>query len=748
MAPQDARTAALRAFGGLAQRKEECRDMRGVSLIQNLMRDVRYGARTLRGSPVFTAVAILSLALGIGATSAIFSAADALLLRPLPVPRANEVVTIAGSSPDGRIDFSVSYPDYIDLRDRSTSFHGLAAFTYLRLGMADKPNALPQVQQAAAVSDNFFRTLEVQPALGRSFSPEENDVFGRNAVAILSFDEWTRRFSRDPKILGRTIRLNDIEFSIVGVAPETFPGPDMVIHPEVYIPIMMLPRVGNWAASAIGQRDARWFTVKGRLKPGVGLAAAAVELATLARRLSEAYPNTNRNQGLIVRTELQARAEQAPPRVALSAMLLAIAVLVLMVACANVASLLLGRASARAREMAVRLAVGASPARLVQQLFTEGLILALSGGAFGLLIAGLGIGYLSSVVSSSSDLQPVYLSFRLDQRVLWFSLIAAVMSALMFGLAPAVRAARIDLVPALKAGATNPSHVRAWGRSTLVVGQVTLTLMLLCAAALFVRTFQAIAFANPGFRTDHLAMMSFDPTLTRHTPEQTAEFYRTLVESARQLTGINHAALAQMAPTEYIPPSARIAPEGFQFPRGRDSDSALTYTVSDQYFETIGTPLLGGRGFLPTDTATSPRVAVINQVFAETYWPNLDPIGKRFRLGGPTGAWVEVVGVAKTTWYTYVGEDRVPFFYRALAQNPQAGMTLMVETSTTDAAGLVGPLRSVVSSIDASQPVFNVRTMQEYYRQHSLQTLRLVAQLVGTMECGGPHFLDKKDPLP
>jgi predicted permease len=594
LAPQDARLAALRAIGGLSLRKEECRDMRRVSLIENLIRDVRYGARTLRGSPAFTAVAILSLALGIGATSAIFSAADALLLRPLPVPRANQVVTIHGSSPDARFE-GLSYPDFTDLRDQSRSFRDLVAFLYLRAGMADKPNASPELRQAAAVSDNYFRTLEVEPALGRSFSPEEDSVPGRNAVAILSYDAWTRKFLGDPKILGRTIRLNGIEFSIVGVAPETFPGTDMVIHPDVYIPIMMLPRVAAWAASTIGQRDARAFTVKGRLKPGIGLATAAAETAALARRLSDAHPDTNLNRGLIVQTELQTRAAQAPPRVALSAMLLAIAGLVLMVACANVASLLLGRASARSREMAVRLAVGAGPGRLVQQLFTEGLILALSGGVFGLLLAGLGIGYLSSVVSPTDS--PVYLSFRLDQRVLLFSLTAAVMSALIFGLAPAIGATRIDLVPALKTGAVNPSCGRAWGRRALVVGQVTLTLMLLCAATLFVRTFQATAFANPGFRTDHLAMMSFDTTFTRYTPEQTAQFYRTVVERARQLAGVNHAALAQMTPTEFIPPSARIAPESFQFPRGKDSDSAFTYTVSDQYFETIGTPLLRAEAF-------------------------------------------------------------------------------------------------------------------------------------------------------
>jgi len=314
-----------------------------------------------------------------------------------------------------------------------------------------------------------------------------------------------------------------------------------------------------------------------------------------------------------------------------------------------------------------------------------------------------------------------------------FSLAATVLSALLFGLAPAIRSVRAGLVPALKAGETGGSVGRTWGRSALVAGQVAVTLMLLCGEALFIRTFQSTPFANPGFRTDRLAMMSFDPTLVRYTPEQTGEFYRTLLERARRLPGVNHAALSQMTPTEFVPPLAIILPEGVESLPGRESRSAYTYTVSDQYFETMGTPLVRGRGFRATDAAASAQVAVINEVFASTYWPNSDPIGKRFRLGDRGGPWVEVIGVAKTTWYAFVGEDRAPFFYRPLAQNPQAGMTLMVETAAANAGNLLGALRTLVASVDPRQPVFNIRTMHEYYRRQSLQTLRLVVQLVGTM---------------
>jgi predicted permease len=699
--------------------------------------DLRYAARMLRNSPTFSGVAILSLALGIGITSAVFSVADALLLRPLSVPRPGEIATISNAEPGARAtEGALSYPDYADLRDENKSFQDLMAFAYLRAGMTRKPKEPAQLKEVLAVSGNYFRGFEVPAALGRTFSPDENQVPGRNAVAVLSYRMWQQSFSADPKVIGQTIRLNNHEFTIIGVIPETFIGTDTFLHPDLYIPILMLPQVKRWGEAAIHQRDSRTFAVKGRLKPGASIARAAAEMDMLSRRLAEAYPETDRGRRFIVRTELQARAAHSPQNLALSAMLLAVAVLVLMVACANVASLLLGRAAARSREMGVRLAIGARRWRLVRQLLTESLILGLAGGVLGLVLAKAGVTYLSSMVSFSTDL-PQYVSFHLDHRVLVFNFVAAVMSALTFGLVPAIRSAKTDVVPALKTGAANFSGDRGKLRRALVVGQVALALMLLSSEALFIRTFHSIAYASPGFRTDHLVMMSFDPSLVHDTPEETDKFYRTLLERARQVPGVIHAGLSQMTPTEFIPPSAGVAPEGYQFPADRQNDSVYTYTVSDGYFEAMGTRLLAGRGFSVTDSASSPRVAVINDVFAERYWPGKNPIGRRFRLKDRSGPWIQVVGVAQTTWYAYVGEDRVPFFYLPLAQNPQTSMTLMVETATSDAAGFFDSLRRVVRSIDRRQPVFNVRTMQEYYPRQSLQALRLVVQLVGTMGLSG-----------
>lgn len=694
-----------------------------------LIRDIRYAFRNLLGAPGFSVVAVLSLALGIGINSAMFSGADALLLRPLEVPRADEVVCVNGSGPDITNGLGgVSYPDYVDLRDWNHSFKGLIAFTYKSLAMKTDPNALSELREGMAVSVNFFRAMEIAPAIGRDFLAKED----HSPVVILSYNAWESRFAANPKIVGHVIHLNDVAFQIVGVAPKRFNGLSMLVHPDVYFPIRMLTNVTALSESAVEQRTNRWFAVKGRLNPGVTFTQASLEMTTLAQRLAKTYPKDDRDHGLVTRTEFQRHTAESPQHLALSVMLLGIAGLVLILSCANVANLLLGRAQARAREMAVRLAIGAGRGRLVKQLLTESLILGLTGGALGLVLAKAGVVFLQNSISFSSDL-PVYFDFRLDERVLLFSLIAAVASAIAFGLAPAIATTRVDLVPALKSAEAKGSARRSWGRSVLVAAQVALALMLLAGETYFIRTFQDLAIGDPGFRTDHLAMMTFDPTLIHYTKEKSDAFYQTLVKRVREMPGVRHAALTAMVPVEYIPYSAKVAPEGYQFPGGNRSETAATYTVSDGYFETMATAILRGRGFLPTDNEKSTRVAVINDVMAAHYWPKQSPVGKRFRLDDENGPWVEVVGVAQSTWYGFVGEARMPFFYLPLSQNPRTTMTLLVETSSSDATPFIAPLRELVRSIDASQPVYNVRTMHTYYQRTALMTLHLVVKMVGAM---------------
>jgi putative ABC transport system permease protein len=699
-----------------------------------MLGDVRYAIRVLLRTPGFAIIAVLSLALGIGANTAMFSLADAMLLRPLPVPAPANVVTISEAAPDIPIGTlgRVSYPDYVDLRNKSKTVEGLTAFVYTPVGLAEKADALPQLKLALTVSGNFFQAMGVAPALGRGFSADEDRVPGRDAVAVLGYDAWQQNFGSDPKIVGRPVRLNNVEFTVVGVAPRKFTGMEPMIHPDLYLPVMMLSRVGNPdSPNVLEDRGSRVFTVKGRLSKGSSMAQANAEMATIAGNLAAAYPKTDANRGLTVHTEIQTRVAQSPPNAVFAAMLLAIAGLVLIIACANVANLLLGRARSRTREMAVRLAIGAGRWRLVRQLLTESMLLALCGAALGLLMAQYGAEYFSSF-RFANDL-PVSLVVHVDERVLIFSLIAAVLSALVFGLVPALQSSKTDLVPALKSNSAEGRRGRTFGRNALVISQVALSLMLLSAATLFVRTLRHVILGNPGFRTDHLLMMSFDPSLIRYSPDKTHAFYRALIDGARQTPNVKNATLSSTVPFDGSTVATNsIAPEGFQPPAGKESDRILSNVVDEQYFDTIGMPLVRGRGFLATDTATSPRVAVINETAAERYWPNQNPVGKRFRLDGLDRPWVEVVGVAKTSVYLTTGEPKFTFLYLPLSQHATSRMTLTVETAG-DAASLTAPLRNLVRSIDAHQPIYNVRAMREYYRTQGLQALRLIVNVVGTM---------------
>ncbi|HLK21683.1 MAG TPA: ABC transporter permease, partial [Bryobacteraceae bacterium] len=522
------------------------------------------------------------------------------------------------------------------------------------------------------------------------------------------------------------------EFTIIGVTKKSFGGLSLVIHPDLYIPTMMLPRVQpSGAADPLERRDLRSFLVKARLNPGVTVAQADAEIATLASGLAGAYPATNRNHSMKVRTEVETRILQSPPNAFFSAMLMAVAGLVLVIACANVANLMLSRARARSREMAVRLAIGASRGRLLRQLLTESMLLSLAAAGLGLLIAQYAADYFTRV-RFANDL-PLSLVVQLDQRVLIFSLIAAILSAVFFGLAPAIQSSKTDLVPALKSGEASSKQRRTLGRNALVIAQVAFSLILLSAATLFVRALRVVVLGNPGFRTDHLLMMTLDPSLVHYSQDKTREFYRTLIERARQLPGVTNATLAQMIPFDGSSlASENIAPEGYVFAQGKDSDTVFSSNVDEHYFDTMGTPIVQGRGILATDTATTQAVAVINEYMAQHYWPHQNPIGKRFRETARDGALVQVVGVARDATYLAVGEPHMAFFYTPVTQHPVTHMTLLVETPA-EAANLADPLRNLVRSLDAHQPIYNVRTMRDYYQSQGLFGIRLIVKLVTGM---------------
>jgi putative ABC transport system permease protein len=734
MSPADARHAAMCKFGRpVLNVKEDTRAVWGWIWLESLWQDLRHGIRMLAKNPGFTFVAVLSLAIGIGANSAMFSFADALLLRPMPVLHPTEVVTVGTTeSVGGFTSLVASYRDYLDFRDQSQSFDGLVAISNATFGFATTPGELPQMKWGSLVTGNFFRVMGMQPELGRDFLPEEDRVPGRDAVLILDHDTWQNQFAGDPSILGRHVRLDGIEFTIVGVAPSRFTGIDPYLRSALYVPIAMWPRLaGNPQDRPLEARDFRKLTVKGRLKPGVSVAQARAEVAAIAQNLERAYPETNRNRIATARTELENRIQQSPPDAQLVAMLGLLAMAVLIVACANVAGLLTSRAPVRAREIALRLAIGAGRPRLIRQLLTESLLIAIAGGLLGLLVGYGGVVFFRQI-KIPTDL-PLKIDIDLDQRALLFSLAVAVVSALLFGLAPAIQTTRTNLASALKsATAVAPGRRRLWGRNLLVSAQVAISLVLLTVSTTLFRGFHEELRQDPGFRTDHLLTMTFDPTLVHYNELQTQQFFRDLVDRARAVPGVKSAALASFVPFNPELNGVSIAPEGYQFPKDKDSVDVFASTVGDHYFETAGIHIVRGRAFYTTDNATSPRVAVVNEELAKRYWPGKDPVGQRFRIDGRSGPWVNVVGVAKTIKYLWIAEAPTEFLYLPLAQHPQKAMTLLAESSGAPLS-LVAPLREAVRALDTNQPIYNVRSYEDYYHHRAVSVPNLIIETVGAM---------------
>jgi predicted permease len=582
------------------------------------------------------------------------------------------------------------------------------------------------------VSDNFFRVIGVQPGLGRAFLPGEGKVAGRDAVVVLGHDMWEKQFNSDRGIVGRTIRLNGIDFSVIGVAPESFTGMDVLIRPAFFVPLAMSQRLSAASKDPLEDRTNRPLTLKGRLKTGVSREQAQAELIGIAKNLEKSYPESNRNRSAVVRTELQARIKSDPYDAALGGILSALAGLVVLIACANVANLMLARARSRSREIAIRLAIGAGRMRLVRQLLLESLLLALIGGVLGIGFGYLGIRFLRTI-PIPGDL-PVVLSVQLDQRMLWFTLFVAVGSALAFGIAPALQAAKTDVVPALKsAGLTSSARRRTLGRNILVVGQVALSVVLLVAAGMLIDGFQKALVLNPGFRTDHVMMMEFNTAFVRYNAEQSREFYRNLTDRARALPGVRSAALAESVPMSPGGQSQEtVIPEGYQLPKGQESVTVFGESADEHFFDTMQIPVLRGRAITAADKADSRRVAIVNQAFAEKYWPRQEAIGKRLRLNNGRGPVAEVVGVAKTGRYLFISEPPMPYVYLPYAQEPVTNMTIFVE-SMGDPAELAAPMREIVRSLDANLPIYNSRTLSSFYQQRAIGVLRVILHTVLAM---------------
>jgi len=739
LSPKEARFRALRAMDGLEQRKEEIRDIRRIHWLTDFVDDLHYAIRSLRRTPALTAFVAITLALGIGFTSTSFSGVDALIFRPYPVPHPGGVVSLVGTSHDTSYD-NFSYREYLDIRSHTKSYSGVIANASLgTVGFSADPAASPRARAGMMVSGNYFRVLGVEPRLGRGFREDEDQVPGRDAVVVLGPDFWKTEFASDPRVVGRTVRLNGRDFTVIGVAPDRFPGMQIFVNPDLYMPLAMAPVFStNPRKHFFEDRDDRELSVKARLRAGTTVRQAQSELAVLAQNFEGDYPQFNRNRGAAVRTHFEmltrTDTDASPWKFMVITQILTLSVL--LVACTNVAGLLLSRARSRTREIAVRLAMGAGRFRLIRLLLTESLIFACLGGMGGLAVAYGNLSFFSSFTLPSE--LPSKPPFHMDARVLLACLALSLLSALLCGLAPALQSISADLVNGLKAADVDvPGRKRLWGRNVLVVAQVSISLMLLMAAFLMVRGFHRSLAEGTPFLKDRLLLVRFDPRLVQYNEAQTQQFYKHLTERVRMAPGVQGAALTQNPPLALEKFGAvSFVPDGFEMPRDRENFTSTMDTVDEGYFETMGVPIVRGRGFLASDTSDAPRVVVVNEQFAKHYWPGADAVGKRIRIEKRGGRPVEIIGVAETIKYRSPQEKPVDFMYLPLAQHPVPRMVLLVR-SNGDPLQWVQPVKEVVRALDPNLPMLQTRSYEDLYRYNAVDGPGAATKMIGTLGAVG-----------
>ena len=683
--------------------------------MENLIKDIRYGVRMLMKNPGVTLVAMITLALGIGANTAIFSGVSAFLMKPLSVPNPGTLVRPMEIAEDRGVTDEFSYPDFVDYRDQSTSYTGLAAEDMLQVAIdAENQN---DVVWGQVVSANYFDVLEVKPILGRTFLPDEDKNVGANAVVVLSHSFWQRRLASDPNIVGKTVSLNNRAYQVIGVTPEYFVGSKFALALDFWTPISMAEDLRR-NPEILKERGAHWMNVIGRLKPGVSISQASAEMNAIATRLNQAYPDNRASSTQAqVMTEVDGRWEEMGSVFKSGgAIAMAIVGLVLLIACANVANLMLARAAARRKEIGIRLALGANRARLVRQLLTESILLSIVGGGLGLLLA-FWVTDLMQAFVPILEYKIVDNFFALDSRALVFTLVISLGTGLVFGLAPAWHSSNPDVVPVLKG---DPEQARrgkrrAFGlRNVLVVAQVALSLVVLVCGGLFIKSFRKAQTMDPGFSNDKGLIVSLSPTLVGYEEEQSRNFYKQVLERVSHLPGIEAASYTRTLPLgDSSNSNGPILKEGETLARGSAGKNIMNTVVSPGYFRTMQIPIVEGRDFDDRDNTKTKRVIVINQRMGEMLWPGESAVGKRIFIGADSKDPLEVVGVVKTGKYRSLAEDPKPFYYSSMDQRRPATMALVMRPNV-DPVSIVGAVRGEVAGIDRRVPLFAVKTMDQH----------------------------------
>jgi predicted permease len=744
MSPEEARCAARREFGGVEQTKEHYRDQRGWPMLETLLQDLRYGLRQLRRNPGFTAVAVLTLALGIGANTAVFSLLDAVMLRELPVQNPEQIVVFGegrarGSTDDFASTRAYSYPFYREMRQKNQVFSDVSALLSVLFGgmhgaIDGSGNLEPMNVQL--VSGTYFSTLGVKPVLGRAFTEAEDEPAGGHPVAVASYSWWKRRFGRDPSIVGKTVSLGSTVYTIIGVGPSEFFGTMVGESPDLWIPLSMEKQVSpGWNGL-----DDKWFEsleILARVKPGVTVGQAEANVNLLARQIWQDYAGpvlTREQQQHLERTHI----ELTPAARGLSELrfefslplqiLMMLVGLVLLIACANIANLLLARATARQREIAVRMAIGAARARLIRQMLTESLLMASFGGALGVLFASWASHALLAMVSAGPE--PLPLSVDPDTRLLAFTFLVSLVTAILFGTAPALRATKVDLTPALKEGRGGFS---TGGRTRLakglVVSQVALSLVLLIGAALFLRTLVKLATVDTGFNQGNVLLFGIDPVDVGYKLDsRLVNLYQQIEQRVSEQPGVRSASVSHYTFNQGES-STGVVVEG-SGPQAQNTPNVSHNVVGPGYFATMGIPLLVGRVFGLQDTGASPKVAVINETMAREFFPGGTPIGRRFRMEDDAGhsSDFEVVGVVKDAKYVSLRESPQPAAYYPYAQNIGPYYYDFEVRYVGDPRAIISEVRQAVAEVDRRLPLSYQNTLAEQV-DRSITDQHLVARL-------------------
>ncbi len=713
MSPKEARRQAFIKLGGVEQTKENYRERRGLPWLETLIRDVRYGLRMLAKAPALTFILMFTLALGIGVNSAVFSVVNGFLLRPLPVPHPEQLVVLASHQQGAPLGVTnVSYADLGDFRKQGAdAFSDLFAYAPYPVGLSVDGRA-HQIT-VSCVTGNYFSALGLKPALGRLFLPGEGESRGDAPYLVLAYSYWKTRFGEDPGVIGREVRVDGKPATIIGVAPDGFHGTYSVLDMDGYLPLNMFvpsPEVEG----LFTDRRMRALRAMGRLKPGVKLTQAQSVASVIARRLANQYSDADK--GVSVRVVPETLSRPSPdvgtmiPAVA--GLFLFLAAMVLLLACLNVGNILIARATVRQREMAIRSALGAGRGRLARQVLTEAILLAILGGAAGVILGAWASGSISSMLPKTNP--PFHFDFSFDWRVFAYTLGAALFTGFIVGLWPALRASRANLNTVLHEGGRSDSigANRHRVRSALVVVQVAGSLALLIAAGLFVRSLHRAERSYLGFNPDHLLNVIVDPHEVGYDEARTNEFYRELEDRVRALPGVQSASLAYSFPMGAFTDGRQIKVEGHPLPAGQQPPIALFNRVDPAFFETMQVPLLRGRAFAGSDDKTAVPVAIVNQTMASKFWPGEDPIGKRFRVEGSKERFVEIVGIAGNGKYMLMGEVPQSFFYLPLAQSYTSMRTLQIRSSVAPQSLLLD-VEQQIRNLAPDLPIFDAETMEQ-----------------------------------